>query len=176
MLRKYQYRLYPTKVQETLIAKHPGCCRYMYNRVLARKNQAYHDESVSLSGYDLMKQLPALKEEFPWLKEVNAQSLQQSVSHLSRAFTNFFAGRAEVPTFRVEVREPEPGVHGPTGVYRGLRAGHGEAPEDRRGQSQVPPHLRGGDENAAINIKQFALAGAEQRRSSLWTRSRGGGG
>ncbi|MCK9306594.1 MAG: helix-turn-helix domain-containing protein, partial [Methanoculleus sp.] len=35
MLRRYQYRLYPTKDQEPLIAKHLGCCRYVYNWALA---------------------------------------------------------------------------------------------------------------------------------------------
>ena len=100
MLRRYQYRLYPTKNQEVLIAKHLGCCRYVYNWALARKNTAYLNESLSLSKYDLMKQLPALKEEFPWLKEVNSQSLQQSIHNLSRAFMNFFEGRAEEPTFK----------------------------------------------------------------------------
>ncbi len=100
MLRRYQYRLYPTKDQEALIAKHLGCCRYVYNWALDRKNTAYHDEGISLSKYALMQQLPALKEELPWLKEVNAQSLQQSIHNLSRAFTNFFEGRAEAPTFK----------------------------------------------------------------------------
>ncbi|MDD3372705.1 MAG: helix-turn-helix domain-containing protein, partial [Methanoculleus bourgensis] len=61
MLRRYQYRLYPTKDQEPLIAQHLGCCRFVYNWALARKNQAYHDEGIGLSKYDLMKQLPALK-------------------------------------------------------------------------------------------------------------------
>jgi len=106
MLRRYQYRLHPTKDQETLIAKHLGCCRYVYNWALARKNTAYRDEGISLSKYDLMKQLPALKEELPWLKEVNAQSLQQSIHNLSRAFTNFFEGRAEEPTFKKK-HDPE---------------------------------------------------------------------
>ena len=106
MLRRYQYRLYPTKDQEPLIAKHLGCCRYVYNWALARKNRAYHDDGTSLSKYDLMQQLPALKEELPWLKEVNAQSLQQSIHNLSRAFTNFFEGRAEEPTFKKK-HDPE---------------------------------------------------------------------
>ncbi len=92
--------MYPTKDQEVLIAKHLGCCRFVYNWALDRKNRAYHDDGLSLSKYDLMKDLPALKEELPWLKEVNAQSLQQSIYHLSRAFTNFFEGRAEEPTFK----------------------------------------------------------------------------
>ncbi|MDD3857569.1 MAG: RNA-guided endonuclease TnpB family protein [Methanoculleus sp.] len=100
MLRRYQYRLYPTRDQEALIARHLGCCRYVYNWALARKSQAYHDDGISLSGYDLMKELAPLKAEYPWLKEVNAQSLQQSIHHLSRAFTNFFAGRADEPTFK----------------------------------------------------------------------------
>ena len=100
MLRRYQYRLYPTKDQEPLIAKHLGCCRFVYNWALNLKNTAYHDGGISLSRYDLTNQLPALKEELPWLKEVNAQSLQQSIIHLSRAFTNFFEGRGEAPTFK----------------------------------------------------------------------------
>ena len=98
MLRRY--RLYPTEDQKTLIAQHLGCCRFVYNWALARKNQAYHDEGISLSKYDLINQLPTLKAELPWLKEVNAQSLQQSIHHLFRAFTNFFEGRAEEPTFK----------------------------------------------------------------------------
>jgi len=100
MLRRYRYRLYPTRDQEILIAKHIGCCRFVYNWALGCKNTAYHDEGFSLSKYDLMDQLPALKTELPWLKEVNAQSLQQSIHHLFRAFTNFFDGRAEQPTFK----------------------------------------------------------------------------
>jgi len=69
MLRRYQYRLYPTEDQRTPIAQHPGCCRFVYNWALARKNQAYHDEGISLSRYDFMNQLPALKAELPWLKD-----------------------------------------------------------------------------------------------------------
>ncbi|WOX55578.1 MULTISPECIES: RNA-guided endonuclease TnpB family protein [unclassified Methanoculleus] len=106
MLRGYRYRLYPTKDQMILIAKHLGCCRYVYNWALNLKNQIYHNEGISLSGYALMNQLPMLKEELPWLKEVNAQSLQQSMHHLSRAFTNFFEGRAEEPTFKKK-HDPE---------------------------------------------------------------------
>jgi len=69
MLRRYRYRLYPTEDQKTLIAQHLGCCRFVYNWALARKNQAYHDERISLSRYDFMNQLPALKAELPWLKD-----------------------------------------------------------------------------------------------------------
>jgi len=94
------YRLYPSKDQGVLISKHLGCCRFVYNWGLNLKNEAYQNDGVSLSAYDLHKRLPALKVEHPRLKEVNAQPLQQSITHLARAFTNFFEGRAEKPVFK----------------------------------------------------------------------------
>ncbi|MDD3933956.1 MAG: IS200/IS605 family element RNA-guided endonuclease TnpB [Methanoculleus sp.] len=100
MLRGYRYRLYPSKDQGVLISKHLGCCRFVYNWGLNLKNEAYQNDGVSLSAYDLHKRLPALKEEHPWLTEVNAQSLQQSINHLARGFTNFFEGHAEEPIFK----------------------------------------------------------------------------
>ncbi|MCK9277337.1 MAG: helix-turn-helix domain-containing protein [Methanoculleus sp.] len=51
MLRGYRYRLYPTNEQEVLIARHPGCCRFVYNWALDLKNRAYQDEGVSLPEY-----------------------------------------------------------------------------------------------------------------------------
>ncbi len=50
----------------------------------------------------LKKQLPILKkkEETAWLKETDSQCLQQSVLNISRAFVNFFEGRAKFPRFK----------------------------------------------------------------------------
>jgi putative transposase len=100
MLRGYRYRLYPSKDQDLLISKHLGCCRFVYNWGLNLKNKAYQNDGVSLSAYDLINRLPSLKVEYPWLREVNAQSLQQAITHLARGFTNFFEGRAEKPVFK----------------------------------------------------------------------------
>jgi putative transposase len=44
--------------------------------------------------------LPALKEEFPWLKNVSSVPVQQSLRNLDKAFKNFFEGRAAYPTFK----------------------------------------------------------------------------
>ncbi len=44
--------------------------------------------------------LPKLKLEFEWLKDADAQVLQQSVQHLARAFENFFAKRGKYPRFK----------------------------------------------------------------------------
>ncbi len=161
MLRRYQYRLYPTQDQMILIARHLGCCRYVYNWALARKNRAYHDDGTSLSKYDLMQQLPALKEELPWLKEVNAQSLQQSIHHLSRAFTNFFEGRAEEPSSK-------------TCSICGYK-NQNLTLKDREWTCPDCGTCHDRDLNAAINIKQFALAGAERAEEPMDSLPRGRG-
>ncbi|WP_239500152.1 RNA-guided endonuclease TnpB family protein [Desulfurobacterium thermolithotrophum] len=50
------------------------------------------------------KLLPKFKEEFPFLKEANSQSLQEAVKWLDRAFKNFFRGIAKFPNFKSKKR------------------------------------------------------------------------
>lgn len=92
MFKAYKYRLYPTNSQKELIAKHIGSSRFVYNLALETKNTAYLGSKHNLSQFDLIKQLPALKEECEWLKEVNSQSLQQSIQNMDTAFKGFFKG------------------------------------------------------------------------------------
>lgn len=100
MLKAFKYRLYPTDEQSVLLNKHIGACRFVYNLALETKQTAYAGNKVNLSCFDLMKQLPSLKDELSWLKDVNAQSLQQSIINLDIAFTKFFKGQANFPNFK----------------------------------------------------------------------------
>ena len=72
----------------------------MYNLALETKNVAYIGSKHNYSAFDLVKQLPELKKELPWLKEVNSQSLQQSIQNMDIAFKKFFKG-AGFPKFKV---------------------------------------------------------------------------
>lgn len=100
MLKVYKYQLMPTKTQAELINKHIGSCRFIYNLALETKQLAYLSNKINLSRYDLQAQLPELKKECIWLKEINAQSLQISLLNLDNAFTNFFKGYADFPKFK----------------------------------------------------------------------------
>ena len=64
----------------------------MYNLALETKNTAYISAKHNYPAFDLVKQLPELKKELPWLKEVNSQSLQQSIQNMDIAFKMFFKG------------------------------------------------------------------------------------
>ena len=99
MFKAYRYRIYPTEPQKELIAKHIGSSRFVYNLALETKNAAYISNKHNYSPFDLIKQLPELKKECPWLKEVNSQSLQQSIQNMDIAFKKFFKG-AGFPKFK----------------------------------------------------------------------------
>lgn len=99
MFKAYKYRLYPTNFQKELIAKHIGSCRFVYNLALETKISAYLGSKHNFSPFDLIKQLPDLKKECVWLKEVNSQSLQQSIHNMDIAFKLFFKG-AGFPKFK----------------------------------------------------------------------------
>jgi len=92
MYKAYKYRINPTELQKELIAKHIGSARLMYNLALETKNMVYAMSRISLSPFDLMKQMPELKKEYPWLKEINSQTLQQSIHNMDSAFKHFFKG------------------------------------------------------------------------------------
>ena len=100
MLKSYKYRIYPTPEQQTLINKTFGCCRFIYNLALETKNYAYATHRKNLSCFDLINQLPELKKENGWLKEVDSQALQQSITNLDKAFTSFFKGTTKFPNFK----------------------------------------------------------------------------
>ena len=100
VLKAFRYRISPTSEQEILINKHIGSVRFVYNLALETKSAAWAGNRVSLNCFDLIKQLPDLKEECTWLKEINSQSLQQPIRNLDNAFTRFFKGQGSFPKFK----------------------------------------------------------------------------
>jgi putative transposase len=100
MLQSYKYRMYPSEEQVALLMQHIHACRFVYNTSLEQKIRAYEQEGRKLSCFDLNTRLPALKEEHPWLKEANSQSLQSANKNLDNAFTRFFREKKGFPRFK----------------------------------------------------------------------------
>ena len=87
----YKYRLYPTESQKHFIEKHFGCSRFVYNWALGIKNDVYEESKVGVNKGELQKILSwHLKDEYPFLKEVDSLSLIHSLQNLDTAFKNFF--------------------------------------------------------------------------------------
>src|SRR3989449_6418063 len=98
--RAYQYRFYPTPEQVQILARTFGCARYVSNWALRLRTDAYYQEQKRIGYHETSAHLTLLKKQTPWLNEVSSVSLQQALSHLDRAFRNFFEGRAKYPTFK----------------------------------------------------------------------------
>lgn len=65
------------------------------------KENHYQETGKSLSKREIQDAMVLSKKmEFPWLREVNSQSLLASLDHLDRAFGNFFSGRAQFPRYK----------------------------------------------------------------------------
>lgn len=85
IIRGFQYRIYPNKKQQELIIKTFGCCRFIYNQMLADKID-YYEETKSV-----LNNTPAqYKTEFEWLKEVDSMALCNVQMNLQAAFNKFF--------------------------------------------------------------------------------------
>lgn len=102
MYKTYVYRLYPTKEQKKMFAKHFGCARFIYNWALAKKIEEYEKNKKTLTYCDLAKELTKLKqlEEYKWLQEVSNSALQQSLRRLDNAFCMFFKNKNRFPKFK----------------------------------------------------------------------------
>lgn len=88
----YKFRLYPNREQENLILRTFGCCRFVFNRYLALRKDAYEQTGKTLNYYACAKDMTTLKqqEETLWLKEVDATALQSSLRDLDDAYQHFF--------------------------------------------------------------------------------------
>ena len=85
MNKAIKYRLYPTTEQCNIFAKTFGCCRKIYNLMLADKISSY---KISKS---FGKQTPAMyKKKYPYLKEVDSLALANVQLDLQGALRNCF--------------------------------------------------------------------------------------
>jgi putative transposase len=87
--KAFQYELRPDGATRRTFSRFAGARRVVWNAALKQPKYLGYNKNSSL--------LPGWKVEKPWLKEINAQVLQQGLMDLDKAFKNFFAKRAERP-------------------------------------------------------------------------------
>ena len=100
MYKAYRFRMYPNEDQKILIEKHIGSCRFVWNHFLNTRNRRYTETGKGMTYRETALLLPSLKKEYPWLNEINSQSVQQVVMHLDSAFHGFFKKITRYPRFR----------------------------------------------------------------------------
>ncbi len=106
MIKSYKIRIYPTKEQETLMWKHIGSCRYIYNYMLAKQEELYKVGEKHLSHFDMINLIKPLKDDgkHEWLKEVSYTALCRVCGDLDAAYQGFFKKRTGFPKFKSRKR------------------------------------------------------------------------
>ena len=103
MLRAIKIRLYPNKTQEQKLNKVLGCYRFVYNQMLAQKQNAYKTNKTNLKVTDLSKYFHGtlLKDEqYAWLKEQNTKVMKQAIRQMDGAYQKFFKQHNGFPKFK----------------------------------------------------------------------------
>ncbi len=101
MQKGYKARIYPTKVQQDILFKIFGSCRFTYNYFLAERIRSYKEDGVSLTYNKTANLLTILKrdKDHLWLNDCDSMALQESLRNLDRAYQNFFKGNVRFPRF-----------------------------------------------------------------------------
>lgn len=86
MNKAIKYRIYPTREQAVLFAKTFGCCRKVYNLMLADKMESYQ-----ATGKFVAVTPAKYKMEYSYLKEVDSLALANAQRNLQSAFRSRFS-------------------------------------------------------------------------------------
>lgn len=100
MEKAYRYRIYPNKRQKEIITKTFGCCRFVYNKYLAKRIEMYERGKETFSYVQCANDMKKLKSELEWLKEVDSTALQSSLKDLDIAYQKFFKEHSGYPKFK----------------------------------------------------------------------------
>lgn len=90
VLKTYQYRIYPTSSQTTVLNQTLDMCRWVYNETLAYRKDNWEDDNKNTSLFDTNKLLPIWKTDKEELKQVYSQVLQNCQVRVDLAFKAFF--------------------------------------------------------------------------------------
>ena len=96
MQMRYRYRIEPTAVQQTMLARVFGCCRVVFNDALRIRDEAYQC-GEKLSDTEIQRRVITQAKttvERGWLAEVPSVALVQSVNDSRRAWRNYFDSHA----------------------------------------------------------------------------------
>ncbi len=100
MEKACKFRIYPNKKQQELINKTFGCCRFVYNKYLAKRIEVYKNDRETFTYKQCSSDLTNLKKELKWLKEPDKFSLQNALKDLDNAYKKFFKEKAGFPKFK----------------------------------------------------------------------------
>lgn len=98
--KAFKFRVYPDVEQKNYFANAFGCCRFIYNKMLGDKIEAYKNDK------QVIYPTPAqYKDEFPFLKDIDSYALCNEQLSLNKAFKSFFENQNNFPKFKSKKKD-----------------------------------------------------------------------
>ena len=99
--RAIKYRIYPDETQTALMLHTFGCVRLVYNKTISMQQGLYEAGMTTFSKQDMNNYCNRfLKENLPFLRDVDKFALTNSIYDAFKAFQNFFEKRTGYPRFK----------------------------------------------------------------------------
>lgn len=116
--KSYKFRIYPNKKQIELINKTIGSARFVFNFFLGKQKdkdaywyiveemvqngqlQSNNWKGEFLNKYQTVRELPQLKKQYTFLKEVDSIALQKSVENLTDSYDRYYKKQNKYPRFK----------------------------------------------------------------------------
>ena len=96
MYKAYRFRIYPNEEQKILIHKTFGCSRFVYNYYLSYiEKHKYLNATSCIEHY-----VEHLKQEYPFLTEVDSIIIRKALFNLETAFKKFFNKQGNYPKYK----------------------------------------------------------------------------
>lgn len=92
----YKYRIYPDEIHKEFLSRQFGCNRFIWNHFVELKNKTGYYMYFNDMGKYLSR---TLKLDYPWLSDVDSQSLQQTLMDFSKSVKMIGRSRGH-PKFR----------------------------------------------------------------------------
>ena len=80
-----EIRLFPTKGQANMFNKNIGAARFAFNTMLRVKEEMYRNYGISFDPKWWL-----LKEDFPWMAEVDSRAINSAHQNVIKAYQNWF--------------------------------------------------------------------------------------
>ena len=125
MLKAIKIRLYPTDTQASYINRQLGCCRFVYNSVLAWRKELYETQHRTPSSSEISAFYLNLRNTYLFLREVHSKPQRQALIDLDKAYANFFRGlkngqHVGFPKFKSK-KEYNDSCRFPVDAFRGVK-------------------------------------------------------
>ena len=100
MYKAFKYKLKPNKEQIEIFSGWLGSSRWIWNWALSANKMQYELYKKFIFKFDLKKELPRLKEQFSWLKEIPSQALQNKILDFDLALTRVWKQGNGFPKYK----------------------------------------------------------------------------